>query len=384
MNEKRARQLSGAVPVLLVVAAAAVAGGLRDSFTDLVVYRYGGRAVVDGLALYDAGDPTFGLPFTYPPFAAVAMVPLAVVPGWLAAAVWTAASVAAIAGSVVVVRRALDRPSPGWLVALVTAGALALEPVWQNLTFGQVNAILMLAVLVDVLGPSRRWSGVLVGIAAGVKLTPLVFVVLLVLVGRRTQAGRALVVFAVTVAIGSVAMPAASWSYWTDGLVDSGRVGPSQLAHNQSVHGALTRLLDGPLPTELWLAVTLPLAVAILVVGALTWRRGDPPLGLCLAAVAMLAASPIAWSHHWVWAVPVALVLWERQRWMAVLWTAVFVARPILWPPWGEDREFGWGPLEHVAGNAYLLVALALVIWATVRLERRSATPVADLAQADR
>ena len=374
MNERQSRLLSGPVPVLLLVVAAAAAGAVRVTFTDLVVYRYGGRAVLDGLAPYDAGDPTFGLPFTYPPFAAVVMVPLALVPGWLAAAVWTAASVGAMAASVVVVRRALGRPSPGWLVAVVTAAALALEPVWQNLTFGQVNAILMLAVLVDLLGPGRRWSGLLIGVAAGIKLTPLVFVVLLVLVGRRAQAGRALLAFVATVALGFVAMPAASWSYWTDGLVDSGRVGPSQLAHNQSLHGALTRLLDAPPPTVLWLAVTVPIALAILAVGALTWRRGDPPLGTCLAAIAMLVASPIAWSHHWVWAVPIALVLWERRRWMAVAWTAVFVARPILWPPWGEDREFGWSPLEHVVGNAYLLASLAVVVWASLRLERRPAS----------
>ena len=143
------------------------------------------------------------------------MVPLALLPAWLAAALWTGASVGALAAVVVVVRRALGRPAPGWLVALVTGGALALEPVWQNLTFGQVNLFLMLAVLVDLLRPERRWSGVLVGIAAGVKLTPLVFVVLLVLVGRRAAAGRAALAFAGTVAVGFVAMPGSAATYWT-------------------------------------------------------------------------------------------------------------------------------------------------------------------------
>ena len=208
-----------------------------------------------------------GLPFTYPPFAAVVMAPLALLPAWLAAALWTGASVGALAAAVVVVRRALDRPAPGWLVALVTGGALALEPVWQNLTFGQVNLFLMLAVLVDLVRPSRRWSGVLVGIAAGVKLTPLIFVVLLVLVGRRTAAGRAALTFAGTVAVGFVAMPGPAATYWTARLVDAGRVGPPALAHNQSVYGALTRLLDGPPPTLLWLAVAGPLSLAVLVVG---------------------------------------------------------------------------------------------------------------------
>ena len=93
-------------------------------------------------------------------------------------------------------------------------------------------------------------------------------------------------------------------------------------------------------------------------------------LGTCLAAMAMLVASPIAWSHHWVWAVPVAVVLWERSRWAAVAWTAVFVARPMLWPPWGEDREFEWGAADHLVGNAYLLAALALAAGAAVATVR--------------
>ena len=367
--------MRGPAPVLVLVVAAAVAGGLRGGFTDLFVYQFGGRAVLDGLPGLESGDPVTGLPFTYPPFAAVVMVPMALLPAQLAAALWTGASVGALAAVIVGVRSMLDRPAPGWLVALVTGGALALEPVWQNLVFGQVNLLLMLAVLVDLLRPERRWSGVLLGIAAGIKLTPLVFVVLLVLVGRRTAAGRAALVFAGTVAVGFVVMPGQSATYWTDRLVDAGRVGPPALAHNQSVYGALTRFLDGPPPTLLWLALAGPLSLAVLVVGAGWWRRGDRVLGTCLGAVAMLLASPISWSHHWVWAVPVALALTERNRWAAVAWTAVFVARPIVWPPYSQDREFGWGPADHLVGNAYLLAALALCVWAAATLRRGAGLP---------
>jgi alpha-1,2-mannosyltransferase len=154
-------------------------------------------------------------------------------------------------------------------------------------------------------------------------------------------------------------------------VVDAGRVGPPALAHNQSVYGALTRLLDGPPSTLLWLAVAGPLALAALVVGAAWWRRGDRVLGTCLGAMAMLIASPVSWTHHWVWAVPVALVLWERSRWAGAAWTAVFVARPVLWPPWGRGREYAWSPLDHAVGNAYLLAGLALSAWAAVALNRR-------------
>jgi alpha-1,2-mannosyltransferase len=367
-----ARLLNGPAPILVLVAVAAVAGALRGGFKDLFVYLYGGRAVLDGLPLYESQDPVTGLHFTYPPFAAVAMMPLALLPPWLAAALWTGTSVAALAAVIVVTRRVLGRPTPSWLVALVTAGALALEPVWQNITFGQGNLFLMLAVVVDLMRPERRWSGVLTGIAAGLKLTPLVFVVLLVLVGRRAAAGRAALAFAATVAVGFVMLPRSAATYWTDGLVDARRIGPPALSHNQSVYGALTRLLDGPPPTWAWLAIAGPLSLAVLVVGARWWRRGDRVLGTCLAALAMLFASPISWSHHWVWAVPVALALWARNRWAAAAWTAVFVARPVVWPPYGQGREYGWSPPDHLVGNAYLLSALAFSVWAAFALNRRA------------
>lgn len=354
---------STAQAILLLVVAGAVAGAIRGDLKDLLVYQYGGRAVLDGLSAYARADPVTGLPFTYPPFAAVLMVPLALLPTWLAAALWTGASAGALGAAVVVVRRALGRPSPPWLVVLVSIGALALEPVWQNVTFGQVNLILMLAILVDLLRPERRLSGVALGIAAGVKLTPLVFVVLLLLGGHRAAGARAVIAFGATVAVGWVAMPGSS-AYWGDRLLDPTRVGPPALAHNQSLSGALTRLLGAPPPTHVWLAVAAPLAIAVVLVAAVWWRRGDRVLGTYLGAVAMLLASPVAWSHHWVWALPVAVLLWERNRWAAVAWAAVFVTRPILWPPWGQGREYAWGPTEHLVGNAYVLAALAFAVWA--------------------
>lgn len=380
---REARLLSGPAPVIAVVVAAATAGALGRGLTDLSVYLHGGRAVLEGQSLDGYADPVTGLPFTYPPFAAIAMAPWALLPGWLAAALWTGASVAALAVVVALVRRHLGLPTPGWLVALVTAGALALEPVWQNLAFGQINLLLMAAVLVDLLRPERRWSGVLVGIAAGLKLTPLVFVVLLVLVGRRTAAGRAALVFAGSVAAGFVVMPGWAGSYWTDGLLDARRVGPPALAHNQSVYGVLARLLDGPPPTLVWLVVAVPLAGGVVLVAAGWWRRGDRVLGTCLAALAMLLASPISWSHHWVWAVPVALVLWERSRWAAAAWAAVFLARPFVWLPFGLDREHAWATPEHLVGNAYVLAALAVSVGAALAL-RHPAPPVEPRARSRR
>src|SRR3954447_11124523 len=103
MRRSRSRATPLAI-VCLAAAGAALATG-RDQPIDLSVYRYAGRAVLDGLSVYGATDPLTGLHVTYPPFAALMMVPLALVPAHLAAALWTGASLGALGACIVVVRR---------------------------------------------------------------------------------------------------------------------------------------------------------------------------------------------------------------------------------------------------------------------------------------
>ena len=55
---------------------------------------------------------------------------------------------------------------------------------------------------------------------------------------------------------------------------------------------------------------------------------------------------------------------------MSVAWTAVFVARPVVWPPYGEGREYAWSWPEHLAGHAYLIAAVSLVLWAATQAAR--------------
>jgi alpha-1,2-mannosyltransferase len=131
-------------------------------------------------------------------------------------------------------------------------------------------------------------------------------------------------------------------------------------------------LLEGPPPTWLWLVIAGPLALATVLTAAAWWRRGDRALGAGLGALAMLIASPVSWSHHWVWAVPIGLALWERSRVAAIAWVGVFVTRPMLWPPWGDKREYSWPWYDHIPGNAYLIAALALAGWLGWRLYRPS------------
>src|SRR5689334_18243122 len=233
---------------------------------DLVVYRNGGLIVRHVSPAYDPhhGSPLYdwtgpnGVQFTYPPFAAV-LFSVASVLSWTAMR-WamTLASLAALGLSLWLVFGALGyRESKAIRLGAtlgVSALALATEPVQQTLSLGQVNLLLMLLVVADLLaggalapgapgGRTRWWHGIGIGIAAGVKLTPLIFIPYLLLIRRYRQAATASVVFAVTAALGYAILPGDSGTYWAHGLfLKANRIVFLGTRGNQSLRGVLTRL----------------------------------------------------------------------------------------------------------------------------------------------
>lgn len=340
-------------------------------FIDLRVYELGAGALFGG-DLYGVRFHVADLPFTYPPFAAVLLLPLAVLPIWLSAFLWSLACVVVLAWVLDLTLRACGAAPRAWVLPAVVAAALLAEPVWSTLSFGQVNLFLTAAILADVLRPERRHAGWLVGVAAGVKLTPLFFVAFLLVTGHRRAAGTAVGAFAATVLVGAVAAPSASWAYWTDVLWDPGRVGGVEYAGNQSVLGILSRLLGHEAPTALWFAVAGTTALVSLLAARLLWHSASPaarPLAVCTASYGMLLASPISWDHHWVWLVPTVVALWvselPRARVLAAVVAVVAFSRAIWWAPFRNGKEYDWSPAESVAGNAYVLLALVLLAAAT-------------------
>jgi alpha-1,2-mannosyltransferase len=186
---------------------------------------------------------------------------------------------------------------------LMAAVGLWLEPVYMTMFYGQINLILLALIIADLALPdSSRWKGAGMGLAAGIKLTPLIFVPYL-LASRRVRVGLvALLAFAATVAIGFAVLPAASQDYW------AGRFavyrGTGQLV-NQSVNGVVQRLLHGHPPAHaVWLALAIIVVIAGLATAVLASRRGLELLGVVLCGVTALLASPLSWTHHWVWVLP--------------------------------------------------------------------------------
>jgi alpha-1,2-mannosyltransferase len=354
--------------IALAVAAGEVADFVGQQVTDLRVYRAGGQAFLDGADIYQlhqvVGRP---MPFTYPPFAAVVFAPLAALPFPAAVALMTVLSTLALGCALrVVVRRVWpDWPDRrGWLVAgALTAAGPLVGPVQGTLALGQINLLLLALVVVDLLGPAdRRGRGLLLGVAAGIKLTPAIFIVHCALTGRRRMAGLATASAAATVLIGHLLAADSSTRFWTRLWFDPDHVGDEAYVSNQSLYGALTRLAGGPHQVRpLWLVLAVAVGCWGLATAWRVHRGGDEVFAVLLTALTGLLVSPVSWHHHWVWALPTAVLLWSRSRVAAVAWTLPFVFQPIWWVPFDGGREYAHHGLQLLAGNSLLLTGLALL-----------------------
>jgi alpha-1,2-mannosyltransferase len=324
------------------------------NFVDLHVYIGGAAALNHPGTLYDYvyadQTPDFPLPFTYPPFAAMVFYPLHLLPFALVAFAWQVGIIAALYGVVRVSQRLLGIDGGQRSAMLWTAVSIWIEPLRSTFDYGQINVVLVLAVLWAVY--SGRWwlSGLLVGLAAGVKLTPAVTG--LYFVGARRWAALAfsVLVFLATVGVSLLVVGQQGRYYFTDLLGDASRVGPIGTSFNQSWRGGISRILGYDAGFG---ALVLAAVAVTAVLALLAWRTVaagkdlDRLGGIVVVQLFGLLFSPISWTHHWVWLVP--LLIWLIQG------------------PYGqltEARVLGWGWLVlTLIGVPWLLSFAQPTIW---------------------
>jgi alpha-1,2-mannosyltransferase len=306
----------------LLAAGVFLAGVLLDPgrlmpLFDLAAYRTGGQRVLDGVSLYDTplvGNVRGVFEFVYPPFAGLLFVPLAGLHG----AAFTAAAVllgVGLAGYLVwLAVRATGFAHPAWAAVGLTGLLIWCDAVYETITFGQVNLLVAVLVLADLSRPEgARGRGVLLGVAAGIKLTPLFFVAHLLLTRRWKDAVAALGGFAGTVLVGALLLPRDSWEYWSGAFADPARVGVPQHPGNQSLRGLIaTWLGDGAGQKALWLVLAVVIALVGLWQARELSRAGREVPAVVLCGVVATVVSPFSWVHHWVWWAPVLVLLLDR------------------------------------------------------------------------
>lgn len=380
------------LPVTLPVLAVVLTGMLlytHGYHIDLEVYRIGVATWRAGGDLYGPLPPTvsgLALPFIYPPFAAMVLLPLEALP-WTAA--WIAlyaASLLSVAVTLYVVARRVwpegGRPGAVCLASAVLPPALLLEPVLETFRFGQVNLVLMALVAVDCLVARPRWPrGLLVGLAAAVKLTPAAFVLFFLLRGDRRAAAVTVGTAAAATGLGFAVDPASSARYWFGG--PAAGVSGSVFYTNQTIQAVLARAAVPPLPARaVWLVASLALLVLVVPVV----RRSAPPLALVTVAGFALLVSPTSWSHHWVWIAPALLVVGAEavrrgsRGWAAAaaVLAAAFSVAPFRWLPHEHDAELTWTAAQQVVGATYLIAGIAALVAVRWAVGREVPAPVSS------
>ena len=365
---------------------------------DLNVYR---GAMIwwqrDGQPLYEfrLGHTVYG--YTYPPFAAVLMLPMA----WVSAVTAQVITAVGCVVAIVVTTWWLLAPiarrhgwSPAWAVAVAAPLVVALDPVRETVGYLQVNLFLAALVLADVIALRRgwRWAGVGTGVATAIKLTPGLFVLYFLLTRRWRAAATSAATFVVASLVAFLFDPHTSVQFWGTAVFQTNRVGRPDYTENQSLMGLLARLaLPGKPSGVLWGVLVLALLVFGMWRAVQAFRRGDELVGITLTGLTGNLISPISWTHHLYWVVPALIVLLDvavgtpvhpasRPQWLTRPGKAALTARVIglvtavtfvLGVPWYwknyEHTHIHAHGLGILGENSFVLLLVLLVLVLPVR-----------------
>lgn len=383
--------LTGAVVVLPQT-------GSATGLLDLRIYVGAAGSLRDGRSIYEFTETAYGLGSTYPPVWSLLVLPFTALDihlvelGWTMgnaalwfAALWIAATPLARpigdafghpdddrgtdgsdhAGAPV------DRRSPRnpWLVVLIWALSIVGAPMWNTLNQGQLNIVIWLLLVIDVrrfLEQDRR-AGILVGVAAALKLHPAIAALLILLTGAWRSTLRAAVAFVATTAVAAIVLWDDSWRYWTERIFDTSHIGSVADAQNNSIQAVLARTApDGTWRTAAWVALDL-VVLALGIHGfRLAARRRCLVSALVVVGLTTALLLPISWTHHLVFlSLPLLLVAASRLSLRAKLVTIAVVSVVLLDP-------VGFGRLA-LTSDVRVAVMLVLLVLAPllVRFEDR-------------
>jgi alpha-1,2-mannosyltransferase len=353
---------------------------------DLSTYLLGG-AHAGAADLFSVTFPVDHLGFTYPPFSALLFAPFAHLPvrvcqvglSWLNLAAVFLLVVACLRA----VRRDMERRTVLWWALTLLTPIVLLDPVRQTFLLGQINIVLALMVVADVLLDLPLPRGILVGLAAAIKVTPVILIPYLLLT-RQGRAGlRALGTFIAAALVAYGTGPANSWAYWTHYIRDPQRAGMLSWIGNQGVIGAFERMAGRVVTTPTTFLIVATVAGFGVALAAVAYRRSSPVLGFLVVESAESLANPVSWSHHYIWVV--LLIAWlalaeDRPRygeWWALGVAVLFWAAPPWWAPHGPGIVFagrGWLiPLSDSYALLFIIVVAAagLRVWRSP-VERRA------------
>lgn len=345
---------------------------------DLQVYALGAEAFFTQDNLYLAPVKLADgqqLPFIYPPIAALLFQPLRLFSPQHAIMVFSLVSVLALYWTAYLVLRQC-KVELAWQWALLILPALLwLDPVKNTLHHGQINIMLMALVATDLwYQPAWRRKflpvGSLIALAATIKLTPAIFGFYFLVQRQWWSAVSTVVSFIVISLVGFLFRPKISLYYFQHEMLGfADKLGLNR-AHNLSLRSVVTRFFR---PEEQ--SSVLVLLMAMFVVGGLAVayrliRAHANEMSIVALAFVALLGSPISWQHHWVWTVPMLILLILRAvRFhddLAALFALLWLSISTVFVPHMQIRHqlgttFDKATFLDVVQTSYVWFAMALL-----------------------
>lgn len=290
-----------------------VFGHFAGEFEDFAAYSQAAHAVATGTSPYanfDSGTIVMS-GFDYPPFAALLLRPLDFLSRRWQEIVWLWLSLGAlVAGAVITARALLPAAWPRARIGLVVA--LTFPPATYNLWHGQMNLVIFLLLAValsDYLSGRRTRCGAVVGLAASIKLAPILLLVVLARRGwwRAVAAGVGTAAVAAALAAATLGWTV-THQYVTSVLPVLNR--DNGWIYNQTWNGVVSRLDQHSVlaadAASLWVhALATALSVATVAALWLAVRkahrtRAERGAEFACAIIAMLLVGSIAWYPVYV------------------------------------------------------------------------------------
>jgi alpha-1,2-mannosyltransferase len=323
-------------------------GSARNYWVSLPIYTHHAISVPQHLGL--SSNPVPSIEYNaHPPSSVLLVLPLGRLSYPNAVLVWNLISLVTLGASFKIVARELALPRA---LVLPTVALMAFcHPIYGNIYQGQLTLILVL--LVTTIWALERsgksyLAGLLLGVAAAIKLFPAYMVVYFAARGRFRPMLAAVGAFLTLTMLTALVL---GWNTYSDYItvVMNNQAKFRSFAYNLSIAGFWHKLFDpvdetGPVEA-LWLSPALArwgtllsdLAISILVV--LVTRRAQTPaqrdLAFASTVAAMLLVSPVTWDFSLPLLLVSIAVVMDRirsshSRWVGIALTAILT---IDWVP---------------------------------------------------
>lgn len=349
----------------------------KVEYSDVMAYKNAGIFALQGAYLYD-DNYTFVegilMAWMMPPFAAIVLSPLAFVPDELLYLVWSFVQVIALSLIVLVAFKDFFARFTNRAKILAFLGVLFVAagfgPNQDNFITGQINIVLAALIFLDIFIISKkdkRFEGFFVGIAAGIKILPGIFILYYLITKQWRKALNGTLGFLATIGVSALLLWENTKYYWGQLAfikADTRNEGFAITYFNQSLRGMIDRALghESPQISIQWIIVAGIMLIACLVIASKLHNVGFEVAAISIVGLVLVLAAPTSWIHYGIWVVPAVGVILGNGENKGRTLAAIIVSIPLLQQIMGVPLPYLPAIIDEWWIVMYLLLIVLIVI----------------------